>query len=139
MKQTTLFTILVFGVLFLYSFANKNNDSKSLDYSVIKIDSIKNWYVIYASRNDSVFKIVSLKKQTCQCDIISVGKQFHLELQERMENVLSKDGLKLIPMNYADITGLHFDPDTDVFVSKEKGIYGLYTSENLSGLCVLKK
>lgn len=139
MKQTALLIIFFLGIGILFSFTKKSNDCNYIDYTVIKIDSIKNWYLIYATRNDSVFKIVSIKNQTCKCEIISMGKRYRLKLQKRIENVLSKDGLKILPMNYSDIQGLAFDQNTDVFMPAEKGTYGLYSCENIEGLCFVQE
>lgn len=135
MRQIAFLIFFFFGIGLSYSFTNKSNDSKKNDYTIIKIDSIKNWYFIYATRNDSVFKIVSIKNQNCKCERISIGKQYHLELQKRLENVLSKDGLKIIPMNYLDESGIAFDQNNDVFVPHEKGTFGLYSCKNMEGLC----
>jgi hypothetical protein len=41
-------------------------------------------------------------------------------------------------MNYLDISGISFDPDSDIFVSPEKGIYGLYSCQNIKGICLVK-
>jgi hypothetical protein len=135
MRQIAFLIFFFFGIGLSYSFTNKSNDSKKIDYTIIKIDSIKNWYFIYATRNDSVFKIVSIKNKNCKCERISIGKRYHLELQKRLENVLSKDGLKIIPMNYLDESGIAFDQNTDVFVPHEKGTFGLYSCKNMEGLC----
>jgi len=139
MKQSILLLFLILGIVCLSSFTKNSNDSIAIDYTVIKVDSIKNWYLIYVSRNDSIFKIASIKNQNCTCERISVGKQYLLELQKRVENVLSKDGLKILPMNYSDVSGLSFNQNTDVFMSLEKGIFGLYSCRNIKGLCLVQK
>jgi len=139
MRLLAFFILFFFGIGLSYSFTNKCIDCKEIDYTIIKIDSIKNWYLILATRNDSIFKIVSINNQNSKCKKISVGKRYSLELQKRFENVLSKDGLKLIPMNYLDVSGIVFDPNTDVFVQKEKGIFGLYSCKNIDGLCYDQK
>jgi hypothetical protein len=118
------------------SVSSVSYERTAMDYTVTKIDSIKNWYLIYVEKNDTVFKIASMKNPSNKCIRISVGEQYNLELQKRIENVLSKSGLSLIPMNYLHIQEKGFDAETDVFLSDEKGIVGLYTCKNLNGLCV---
>ena len=135
MRQTAFILFFFLGIGLLYSFTNKSNECKEIDYTIIKIDSIKNWYLIYATRNDSIFKIVSIKNQNFKCERILVGKRYHLELQKRLENVLSKEGLKVLPMNYSDVSGIVFDQNTDVFVPYEKGTFGLFSCKNMDGLC----
>jgi hypothetical protein len=129
--------IVVIGITSLSSYAEKSNSYTDLSYKICKIDSVKNWYIIYAERNDSIFKIVSMKKTENQCEMISVGKRYDLLLRKRLENTLSRYGLKLIVMSSFDIQGgTTFDPDTDVYIEYEKGVFGLYTCSNLYGLCL---
>lgn len=130
----------VFGILLLFagifqSFTLVQDDNEDMAYTVTKLDSVNNWYFIYATRNDSTFKIVSMKNYSCDCKNIIVGRNYNFVLQKRFENVLSKEGLKLLPLNYSDIKGVSFDVDTDVFVVVEKEVYGLYSCKKLFGLC----
>lgn len=135
MKQIFIFFIFFLGILLFSSFVEKDNNCMEVEYKVIKIDSIKNWFFIYATRNDSTFKIVSIKVQNCECQKILEGRLYQFKLKKRIENVLTKEGMKILPMNYADIFGTSFDPNTDIFVPREKNIYGLYSCEDLKGLC----
>lgn len=136
MKQAySLIFLLVIGLFF--SFTIKSYDCNDIDYTILKIDSVNNWYLIYATRNDSVFKIASIKNNNYCCNRISVGRRYNFELQKRLENVLSKNGMKLLPVNYFDVTGVIFDNESDVFVAAEKGIFGLYSCKNLMGICIV--
>lgn len=135
MKQISFLILFLLGIGLFSSFVKKNNDYMEIEYTVVKIDSIKNWFLIYATRNDSTFKIVSIKTQDCECQKISTGKRYRFELQKRIENVLSKEGLKIIPMNYSGVSGVSFDQNTDIFMPCERDIYGLYSCKNLKGLC----
>lgn len=133
----------VFGILLLFagifqSFTLVQDDNEDMAYTVTKLDSVNNWYFIYATRNDSTFKIVSMKNYSCDCRNIIVGRNYNFVLQKRFENVLSKEGLKLLPLNYSDIKGVSFVVDTDVFVVVEKEVYGLYSCKKLFGLCFVK-
>lgn len=135
MKKVLFLVLFSLVIGLFFSFEKMNTNSVETDYLVIKIDSIKNWYLISASRNDSVFKIVSMKTQVCECQKILNGKRYNFDLQKRMENVLSKNGMKLIPVNYLDVSGANFDQNTDVFIPRERGVNGLYVCKNLKGLC----
>lgn len=65
-------------------------DSKTLSnmsktdslYLIKSIDSVNNWYTIYATRNDSSYKIVVRKEnQNLECKrIVSVGQFYSLVL-----------------------------------------------------------
>lgn len=135
MKKVLFLVLFSLVIRLFFSFEKMNTNSVETDYLVIKIDSIKNWYLISASRNDSVFKIVSMKTQVCECQKILNGKRYNFDLQKRMENVLSKNGMKLKPVNYLDVSGENFDQNTDVFIPRERGVNGLYVCTNLKGLC----
>ena len=144
MKKTCIYLLTIISVILLLSSYNEKPTScKQNDYEICKIDSVKNWYIIYANRNDSTFKIASLniallKKEENKCDsVISIGKRYNLSLQKRLENVLSFNSLQLIVHNYLNVQGgATFNPGTDIFVEYEKGEFGLYTCRNLEGLCI---
>ena len=140
MKRVDLYILLIITtVIALSSYGNNNTACMQKNYTICKIDSIKNWYIIYAERNDSTFKIVSIKSTENKCDCtISIGKEYDLSLQKCLGNVLSAQGIKLIPMNHLDINNLKYNPETDVFLTEEKGVFGPYTCNNLSGLCNIK-
>ena len=135
MKKVFFLVLITLVMGFLFSFEKMNTNCIETSYLVIKIDSINNWYLITASRNDSIFKIVSMKTQVCDCQKISYGKRYNFDLQKRIENVLSKKGMKLIPVNYLDVSGANFNQDTDDFIPRESGVNGLYVCKNLKGLC----
>lgn len=136
MKKTVINIFIATGIILLSGYIGKSDLCMESGYEVCRIDSIKNWYIIYAERNDSVFKIVSIKKAGCLCKMISIGEKYNLSLQKRFENVLSSNGLKLIPMNYLSVQNTSYNEDTDVFVEHEDGVFELYTCVNLSGLCL---
>ena len=136
--------LTIAGLIILLS-SHKGRDSSCMqnDYMICKIESVNNWYIIYANRNDSIFKIASLNtaylnKTTNKCDsVITIGKRYNLSLQKRLENVLSYRVLKFIVPNYLDVQGgATYNPNTDVFVKYEKGEFGLYTCKQLEGLCI---
>lgn len=136
MKKIVIYIFIAAGIIFLSANKDKSDLYVESSYEVCKIDSIKNWYIIYAERNDSVFKIVSIKNAVSQCKMISIGEKYNLLLQKRIENVLSSNGLKLMPMNYLGVQNTSYNEDTDVFIEHEDGVFGLYTCVNLSGLCL---
>jgi len=143
MKKTCIYLLTIISVILLLSSYNEKPTScKQNDYEICKIDSVKNWYIIYANRNDSTFKIASLniallKKEENKCDsVISIGKRYNLSLQKRLENVLSFSELTFTSPNYLDVQGEVYNPNIDFFVKHEEGVFGLYTCRNLEGLCI---
>jgi hypothetical protein len=135
MKNICILMALL-GTVLLVSSNTQNNKCTQTSYTVIRLDSINDWYLIYVSRNDSVFKIASVKHKNCRYEEISIGNKYNLLLRKRLENVLSDGGLRLLPMDYLRVYGAKFDLETEVFVFREEGVFGLYTCDNLNGLCI---
>jgi hypothetical protein len=48
------------------------------------------------------------------------------------------NGVKMIPINYLDFAGIKLDEQTLVNINPEKGIYDIYSSDNLKGLYFIK-
>ncbi len=59
MRFTILYILLT---LFSCSSTKNTNENKASSYEVTKISSINNWNIIYATKKDSVYKIVTKKK-----------------------------------------------------------------------------
>ncbi len=139
MKKLSIYTFIIIGIILLSGNNEKDSQYKQDDYQICKIDSIKNWYLIYAVRNDSIFKIASMKKTHEECERIIIGKKYNFLLQKRLENVLSSNGLKMLPINYLHIEEQNFNDSTDIFIKYEEGVYGIYTCENLEEICFMQK
>ena len=103
-------------------------------YLIKKIKSKNSWHIIYAQKQDSLYKIV-------------VGKDYDLELKSRRENVPVINGVKLKPVNYLDVKSPAYDKEgvecysydekTEICIEPKKGIYDLYYMDDLKGLCYL--
>ena len=75
MKNTTIYLLTIICILILSSNKENATSCEQTDYMICKIDSVNNWYIIYASRNDSTFKIASLNiallnKEENNCDSV---------------------------------------------------------------------
>jgi len=134
--------ILAFLLLFLINiycnhrgqvFANDNNSSQ---YKITKIKGLKKCYLIYAQRNDSVFKIISDKKNcTIKADKIKIKSDYSLKLTKifPLDSLL---GVAVMP-NLA-ITGLGIKGGDVVFIDDETH-NTLYVADNLIGLRFIDK
>ena len=109
-------------------------------FKIIKVGSLNNWHIIYATKNDTLFKIVSKKEKNVDsnCNKINGGQYYNLKIHSRKENPPEINGIKLSPVNYIDITCYSFDANTSICIEPKKGIYDLYFAENLKGLCLEK-
>ncbi|WP_155847217.1 hypothetical protein [Algoriphagus marincola] len=114
-----------------------NIDSK---YRIKKIKTKNSWYIIYAEKQDSLYKIVVGKPNTINddCKKIVVGKYYDLELKSRRDNTPEINGVKLKPVNYLDVECYSYDEDTEICIEPKKGINDLYYTDDLKGLCYLK-
>lgn len=131
-------SILIF-FLILVSCTAKNihsqatkSESKTL-YEVYAIDSINNYYLIYAKKNDTLFKIVSKKQNDLKCKSISIGRFYPFSLKSNSSLAPIINGVKIAPLN---VDCYQFDINTKICTEKHNGIYELYLPENISGLCM---
>ncbi len=131
-----LIILLSLMILSCRNAKNIDNTNRNLLYKVIKIDSINKWKIIYATRNDSLFKIVSKNYENNNCAKIQKKHFYAFQLNSRKENAPEINGLKLKPVNYLDIECYGFDENTRICIEPKKGIYDLYFAKNLKGLCI---
>jgi hypothetical protein len=136
MKNITI--LLCMFLLACTSIKKQENISKTDDlYNVFKIDSMNSYYIIYATKKDSIYKIVSKKEKIYKCNIIKSGLSYKLKLHSMRDNPPTIGGVKIKPINYMDINCFQFDNETSI--CKEKGIYDLYFADNINGLCIINK
>lgn len=110
------------------------------DYRIDKIDSINNWYLFYASRQDSLFKIVIEKgdgAKKCK-QKVKVGGVYNLLLESILNKPLIIDGKKIVVMNPMDVSCRSFDEQTYICIDPKKGIYDLYYTKNIVDRCYVK-
>lgn len=143
MKDLGIVSLLIMS-LFLHScFASKalNKMPKNGSLYLIKsIDPVNNWYIIYAEKKDSVYKIVVKKEKypslKCKRGIV-VGESYRLELHSRKNEVPVINGVKISPVNYLDIQCYTYEENTVICIDPKKGIYDLYHTPNIKGLCYI--
>lgn len=137
--------LLLFVILFVYGCSSSKIESvkklENSNYLITKIKTINSWVIIYAEKLNSQYKIVVRKDtvsySSCNEKIV-VGNYYDLELISRRDNVPIINGIKLQPMNYLDIKCFSYDENTEICIEPENGIYDLYYTENIKGLCYIK-
>lgn len=116
----------------------QNSDSIK-EYRIERIKKRNNWYFIYASRNDSLFKIASKettdKGKYARHDKIRRHKKYDLILESYSDNAPVVNGVKVVIPGYTG--GFCLDSCTTVMLEPRKGIWNLYTSPNLKGIYYL--
>lgn len=100
-------------------------------YKVVRIDSIKNVFVIYARKDSSWYKIVSLK-DTFPCTRIKVGEDYPLVLMSRVPKEFR--GENISPSVIPHITGIDFYGVSIPF--ERDSINDIFVATNLKGLCM---
>jgi hypothetical protein len=106
---------------------NHSYDStyENAHYKISKIDSINEVYIIYAEKNDSIFKVVS-EKVTGNCNKIKEGFTYALECKSLINGVAGK----------RHIAGVNFN-GTIIRLEGDKVVWDLFYCENLKGLCLI--
>jgi len=135
------FTIIAILIVVLFSCSSYKQVTKDFGPSAYSIDKIKtknDWYFIHATRNDSVFMIVSKKSLLIMPNHqkIEVGNCYDLNLKSIIPVI---NGVKMMPMNYLDFEGISLDERTTVNISPDQGINDIYDSNNLKGLYLIAK
>ena len=120
--------VLLICVTFFMNFSIKNKNIIRETYKMVKLDSIDQVYMIYAEKNDSIFKILSKKEQTPNCQTLEVGKLYELDivsmfLPEEFHVKMRSSGIKF----------------NNVLIELERdSIVGdLFTSVNIEGKCYI--
>jgi hypothetical protein len=139
MKVLITLTLMIF-ICSCSSFKTVSKEKISSSYLVREIKSKNDWYIIYAIRKDSTYKIVAKKEEAKAkyCKKIAVGHYYDFILHSMRENAPVINGVKLQPANYLDIHCYSYDSRTEICIEPKKGIYDLYSAENLKGLCISK-
>lgn len=136
MKFTIFYILLT--LFSCNSSKNVNQDKKETSsYLVKEISSINNWNIIYVTKQDSIYKIVTKKENNKNCEKIIVGKSYTFKLNSRKKNVPEINGVKISPVNSLDIQCYSYDEKTDICIEPEKGVYDLYHTDNIKGLCYM--
>ncbi len=110
----------------------KSNSNESSLYVINRIKKLEGWNVIYASKGDSIFKVITkqYKNQSSECRI-KKGKIYKLQLRWILENDQPQVS------NYADVGCFDYGPKLRICIEPKKGIYKLYYTHSLKGLCFI--
>ena len=99
-------------------------------------------FVIYGSRHDTTYKILSFKSDRSKsaCESIQVGLKYSLQLRSVLEDLpgppeVRTPQAKAILIQQIDAFGFHknFIP-----FDKSIGLFDMFVAINLDGLCVIK-
>jgi hypothetical protein len=115
---------------------DKKKQQLSKKYKVYKIDSLENLYLIYARKNDSIYKIISQNQKENNCKNIKVNGVYCFKLHSRFESkFLGK--YRMSPKALPHVSGYNFYGT--IVTLEGDSIRDLYYAENIKGLCFIKR
>ncbi|WP_124636227.1 hypothetical protein [Taibaiella sp. KBW10] len=125
-------------LLFIFCSCGTAKDSKHRNadiinnknaYLVIKIKEYTAGYVIYAQRNDSVFKVLSFKgeEKKLACSKLIENKKYDLILKSCFED-------SIVPLNH--LGGKHLGKDI-IHIEEVGTVRDLFYDSRLYGLCLI--
>lgn len=112
-----------------------NNQVNTKEYFVYKIETVSNYYIIYAKKEDSIFKIVSKKESITECNSIKINNNYNFDLYSQ-SSVTLITGEIIAPVSIYDVVCHTFENDIKICTDRKNGIYDLFYSRNLKGLCI---
>ena len=113
--------------------ANNNTDSL---FNVFKIDSINAYYLIYAKKDKSIYKIVSKKETILGSNKIEPRNRYYFKLYSIISN-RKVANTSILPQNSLLVNCYSFDDTTQICL--ENGLLReLYYAENLKGLFLIE-
>jgi hypothetical protein len=135
-----VFEIIAVALIgYIGSKAEKNNSlirELQVAYRVYRIDSINTWYLIYARKGDSLYKIVSKKIEIEGCHKIEVGNHYDFHLHSRIYGYTIA-GKKILPQNTLLVNCFSFDDSTNICLERDS-INDLHYADNIKGLCFIE-
>jgi hypothetical protein len=120
-----------------YTITNPISTYELPGYEVYKIDSINSYFLVFARRDDSLFEIVSKKENSLDCKKIRVGQQYTLALNSLWNEDRWVGNINVKPSLTPHVTCLRFDDSTSICIDREHGIYDLFLTPSLTGLCYI--
>lgn len=132
----------IFFSTMMLSCLTTRKETKVIDdnsFFVKKIDKKNSWYIIYAKRRDTLYKIVSKTDTSVDSNckrIIAVGNKYAFDLKSNKKNAPTVGGVKLDPVGYLGC--YQFDAKTTICLEPNRGIYDLFYADNLKGLCYME-
>lgn len=107
-------------------------------YQVYKLDSINSFYIVYLEKNKQKYKIVSEKKDNNKCEKIQIGQKYLFELTSILEQKIKLGDKEFSSSNSLMVNCYYFGKNTKICKEESEGIYDLFKTENLLGLCYVK-
>lgn len=140
MKNYFLFiTLLTLVISCKTTFTESDIKNRSTTlYEIYKIDSIKNYYIIYAKDERLKFKILSKKQNQYKCDKLKINNKYPLQILPLSLNPQMFDSTSPNYLNRYSHSLLCYPLKDSTNVCVETGIADIYFTKNIVGLCFVK-
>jgi hypothetical protein len=127
---------LFFALAIICVFSGCHNSTASDTYQVVRIDSVGNYLVIYANKNDSIFKVITKKVSEQNCRRIKINGTYDFRLKSIFgdNNLKLGDGV-LHPKSDLHVGCISFDSATMICYSEKGIVRDLFFDENMKGSC----
>ncbi len=119
---------------------SNNVDSIGKEYKVYKIDSIDNFYLLYAKSGNWSYKIISKKENQTKCNnVIQVSEKYDFNLKDaKLVTVGTGDSTRNVYL--FNVSCLVYNDTTEICIEKSSNlIAGLFIAENVKGLCFFSR
>lgn len=118
--------------------SNKIDFSTLVNGKIYRIDSLNN-YNLYLSNGAASYKIISEKTSSIDCKKVTLDSSYELKIVPHLSDAPPVSGNSNIPtpINHLDI-GRCIKLKENSEICTEPGITNLFTSPNLTGLCLTK-
>lgn len=106
-------------------------------FRVVKIDSIANFYLVFAIRHDEKFKIITEKENVDMPDCkkkIMVGQSYYLTLRRYIDAIVV-NGKLIESTDYAEWHCYPFAPNVFICNEPKNGFFSLYFTDDIKGMC----
>lgn len=114
-----------------------SNNLREGAFEVYKIDSIDNFYLVYAKKDGWGYKILSEKSNVKQCKkLVSLNEKFDFKLRSAKEvTVGAGDSIRNVYL--FNVSCLVYNDTTEICIEHKEGlIAGLFIADNIKGLCL---
>ncbi len=111
---------------------------KEIDAKVYKIDSVKNYHVIYVSSDKLNYKVISKKGNSDNCNKVELDSMYSFKIKSLIlpEPRINNSNFSK-PVNYDDFQKCaHMDDFTEICT--EVRVVDIFESPNMFGLCYSK-
>lgn len=127
MKSIVILIAFVIGACCASKEQTFKHEEFGLDYKIVNIDTIAHIYLIYAERDNVIYKIISPEVGEVNCELIREGGNYRFDLRSYFlpEQIHQKERL----------TGIKFQGQI-IILEEQDGIKrDLFFSDVLKGLC----